>query len=87
MLFLLEEAPVLPEDRLTRSNIVASAELDNRIDWEAAVEAFYNVMYEVDQFPGAVYWMDEPKVVIPIFRIGDKIRVGKLEVERAHKAF
>jgi hypothetical protein len=29
-----------------------------------------NIMYEPDQFPGAVYRMDDPKVVILIFSSG-----------------
>ena len=49
-------------------NIVASAELGGEIDLESLVYKLSKVMYEPEQFPGAVYRMDEPKVVFLIFQ-------------------
>src|SRR5512138_1394876 len=48
-------------------NIVASAELGGEIDLESLVYKLGRVMYEPEQFPGAVFRMDEPKVVFLIF--------------------
>ena len=48
-------------------NIVASAELGGEIDLESLVYKLSRVMYEPEQFPGAVFRMDEPKVVFLIF--------------------
>ena len=41
-------------------NIVASAELGGEIDLESLVYKLSRVMYEPEQFPGAVFRMDEP---------------------------
>ncbi len=48
-------------------NIVASASLGGQVDLEKTVSMLRNTMYEPEQFPGLVYRMDEPKVVILIF--------------------
>jgi transcription initiation factor TFIID TATA-box-binding protein len=57
-------------------NIVASAELNGEIDLENVVYKLKKVMYEPEQFPGAVYRMDEPKVVFLIFSAGKLVCVG-----------
>jgi transcription initiation factor TFIID TATA-box-binding protein len=57
-------------------NIVASAELNGEIDLENVVYKLRRVMYEPEQFPGAVYRMDEPKVVFLIFSAGKLVCVG-----------
>jgi transcription initiation factor TFIID TATA-box-binding protein len=57
-------------------NIVASAELGGEIDLENVVFKLRRVMYEPEQFPGAVYRMDEPKVVFLIFSAGKLVCVG-----------
>ena len=45
-------------------NIVASASLRGQVDVEKAVYVLGRIMYEPEQFPGLIYRMDEPKVVI-----------------------
>ena len=60
-------------------NIVASAELGGEIDLESLVYKLSKVMYEPEQFPGAVYRMDEPKVVFLIFSAGKLVCVGAKE--------
>jgi transcription initiation factor TFIID TATA-box-binding protein len=57
-------------------NIVASAELNGEIDLENVVYKLQKVMYEPEQFPGAVYRMDVPKVVFLIFSAGKLVCVG-----------
>jgi len=57
-------------------NIVASAELNGEIDLENVVYKLKRVMYEPEQFPGAVFRMEEPKVVFLIFSAGKLVCVG-----------
>jgi transcription initiation factor TFIID TATA-box-binding protein len=56
-------------------NIVASASLGGKIDLEA-VSTLGKTMYEPEQFPGLIYRMDEPKVVILIFASGNLVCTG-----------
>ena len=57
-------------------NIVASASLGGRIELEQAVSALVKTMYEPEQFPGLIYRMAEPKVVILIFASGNLVCTG-----------
>ena len=71
----------------TIQNIVASVDLgDVVIDVEKGIYAARRlrkrVMYEPDQFPGAIYRMEEPRVVFLIFSTGKLVCVGaKREVD------
>jgi transcription initiation factor TFIID TATA-box-binding protein len=56
-------------------NMVASASLGGKIDLEA-VSTLGKTMYEPEQFPGLIYRMDEPKVVILIFASGNLVCTG-----------
>lgn len=69
---------------ITIQNIVASVELgDVLIDVEEAVYATHRlgkrIMYEPDQFPGAIYRMEDPEVVFLIFSTGKLVCVGAKE--------
>jgi transcription initiation factor TFIID TATA-box-binding protein len=57
-------------------NIVASASLGGKVDLEKAVYTLEKSMYEPDQFPGLIYRMDQPKVVILIFASGNLVCTG-----------
>jgi transcription initiation factor TFIID TATA-box-binding protein len=63
-------------------NIVASADLGQPVDLTAAVISLglENVEYEPEVFPGMVYRLSEPKVVILLFGSGRCVCTG------AHKA-
>ena len=67
-------------------NIVASAELGGEIDLESLVYKLSRVMYEPEQFPGAVFRMDEPKVVFLIFSAGKLVCVGAKKEEQVYEA-
>ena len=54
-------------------NIVASASLGGTVDLEKAVTTLGKAMYEPEQFPGLIYRMDEPKVVILVFASGSLV--------------
>ena len=57
-------------------NIVASASLGGTVDLEKAVTTLGKAMYEPEQFPGLIYRMDEPKVVILVFASGRIVCTG-----------
>jgi transcription initiation factor TFIID TATA-box-binding protein len=67
-------------------NIVASAELGGQIDQEKAVSTLGKVMYEPEQFPGLIYRMDEPKVVILIFASGNLVCTGAKKEQDVYEA-
>jgi transcription initiation factor TFIID TATA-box-binding protein len=71
---------------VTIQNIVASAELGGEIDLESVVYKMKKVMYEPEQFPGAVYRMDEPKVVFLIFSAGKLVCVGAKKEQDVYSA-
>ena len=43
-------------------------------------------MYEPEQFPGLIYRMDEPKVVILLFASGKLVCTGATKEEDVHEA-
>jgi transcription initiation factor TFIID TATA-box-binding protein len=67
-------------------NIVASASLGGRVDLELAVGALVKTMYEPEQFPGLIYRMDEPKVVILIFASGNLVCTGAKKEQDVYDA-
>ena len=67
-------------------NIVASAHVGGSVDLELAADILDNIMYEPEQFPGSVYRMDEPKVVILIFASGSIVITGAKSEEHVHEA-
>ena len=77
---------ILGEPRITIENMVASADLAGKVDLETASEVLDNIMYEPEQFPGAVYRMKEPKVVILIFSSGKLVITGAKREEQVHEA-
>jgi transcription initiation factor TFIID TATA-box-binding protein len=66
-------------------NIVASASLGGRIDLEA-VSTLGKTMYEPEQFPGLIYRMDEPRVVILIFASGNLVCTGAKKEQDVYDA-
>jgi len=67
-------------------NMVATANLGSNADLEAAADILDNIMYEPEQFPGAVYRMDEPKVVILLFTTGNIVITGAKTEEQVNIA-
>ena len=73
---------IMGKPEITIQNIVASCGLGGRIDLEKAVYGLKKTMYEPEQFPGLIYRMDEPKVVILIFTSGKLVCTGaKKEIQ------
>jgi len=69
--FLIREEP-----QIEIQNIVASIDLHGRIDLEKAAAVLENVMYEPEQFPGLIFRMPSPKVVILMFASGKLVCTG-----------
>jgi len=57
-------------------NIVASVILGGAVDLENVASKLKRVMYEPEQFPGAIYRMEDPNVVFLIFSTGKLVCVG-----------
>ncbi len=67
-------------------NIVASASLGGKIDLEKSAYTLSKTMYEPEQFPGLIYRMDEPKVVILLFASGKLVCTGAKREEQVFTA-
>ena len=72
---------ILGKPEIVIQNIVASANIHGKIDLEMAADIMENVMYEPEQFPGLIYRMAEPKVVILIFASGKLVCTGGKSAE------
>ena len=77
----IKEKPVV-----TIQNIVASAALGGEIDLESLVYKLDRIMYEPEQFPGAVYRMTDPQVVFLVFSAGKLVCVGAKKEEQVYEA-
>lgn len=67
-------------------NIVASANLKTAVDLERAAFQLENAMYEPEQFPGLIYRMNDPKVVLLIFSSGKVVCTGAKKEEEVKEA-
>jgi len=67
-------------------NIVASASLGGYIDLEESTRKLRRTMYEPEQFPGLIYRMDEPKVVILLFASGKMVCTGAKKEKEVYEA-
>jgi transcription initiation factor TFIID TATA-box-binding protein len=76
--------PGKPEIKVV--NMVASANLLGRIELEQSAYSLGKTMYEPEQFPGLIYRMDDPKVVILLFASGKLVCTGAIKEEDVHKA-
>ncbi len=66
---------IISKPEIKIQNIVSSASLGGRIELEEA-STLGKTMYEPEQFPGLIYRMAEPKVVILIFASGNLVCTG-----------
>ena len=67
-------------------NVVGTADVGGEIDLEAMSDVLENVMYEPEQFPGAIYRMTDPKVVLLVFASGKLVITGAKREEQVHEA-
>ncbi len=67
-------------------NIVSTANVGGEVDLEVASDILDNVMYEPEQFPGLIYRMEEPKMVILIFATGKMVLTGAKRTDQVNEA-
>ena len=77
---------IISKPELKIQNIVASASLGGTIDLEKAAYSLGKTMYEPEQFPGLIYRMDVPKVVILLFASGKLVCTGAKKEEDVYEA-
>jgi len=77
---------IVGKPELKIQNIVASADLGGMIDLEKSAYTLGRTMYEPEQFPGLIYRMDEPKVVILLFASGKLVCTGAKREEDVYEA-
>jgi transcription initiation factor TFIID TATA-box-binding protein len=77
---------IISKPELKIQNIVASASLGGTIDLERAAYELGKTMYEPEQFPGLIYRMDEPKVVILLFASGKLVCTGAKKEQDVYEA-
>ena len=77
---------ILGKPEIQIQNIVSSAGLGGHIDLEKTTYSLKRTMYEPEQFPGLIYRMDDPKVVILIFASGKLVCTGAKKEAEVPKA-
>jgi transcription initiation factor TFIID TATA-box-binding protein len=77
---------IISKPELKIQNIVASGILGGMIDLEKAAYSLEHTMYEPEQFPGLIYRMAEPKVVILLFASGKLVCTGAKKEEDVYVA-
>jgi transcription initiation factor TFIID TATA-box-binding protein len=77
---------IISKPEMKIQNIVASASLGGMIDLEKAAYSLGKTMYEPEQFPGLIYRMEEPKVVILLFASGKLVCTGGKKEEYVYVA-
>jgi transcription initiation factor TFIID TATA-box-binding protein len=82
---------VLGKPKITIQNLVASANLQKKIDLETTADLLDNTMYEPEQFPGLIYRMKDPKTVLLLFSSGKIVCTGgksaQMVYESVHKLY
>jgi len=77
---------IIGKPELKIQNIVASANLGGMVDLEKSAYTLGKTMYEPEQFPGLIYRMDEPKVVILLFASGKLVCTGAKKEDDVYRA-
>jgi len=77
---------IINKPELKIQNIVASANLGGLIDLEKATYILGKTMYEPEQFPGLIYRMAVPKVVILLFASGKLVCTGAKKEQYVYEA-
>ena len=77
---------IVSKPELKIQNIVASVNLGGIIDLEKSAYALEKTMYEPEQFPGLIYRMAVPKVVILVFASGKLVCTGAKHEEDVYVA-
>lgn len=79
--FIIRDEPIVKIQ-----NMVATADVSSKIDLEGAADILDNTMYEPEMFPGLIYRMVDPKVVILLFTTGNIVITGAKSEEQVNVA-
>ena len=71
---------------VTVQNIVASTAFADKLDLDMIIHSLEGTEYEPEQFPGLVYRIREPKVVLLLFSSGNIVCTGGKNVGNVSKA-
>ncbi len=74
------------EPEIVVQNVVATANLNAELNLDAIAIALDNTEYEPEQFPGLVYRMEDPKVVLLLFGSGKIVCTGAKSIDDAERA-
>lgn len=74
------------EPQVKVQNIVASFDFGREFDLERIARTFENTEYEPEVFPGLVFRLDEPKVVVLLFVSGKGVCAGAKSLADIKKA-
>ncbi|MHC1567191.1 MAG: TATA-box-binding protein [Candidatus Syntropharchaeia archaeon] len=79
---------VTEKSDITIQNIVACADLNTELNLNGIAMSIglENIEYEPEQFPGLVYRMDDPKVVLLLFGSGKLVITGCKDAKDAERA-
>jgi transcription initiation factor TFIID TATA-box-binding protein len=77
---------IIGKPELKIQNIVASGILGGMVDLEKAAYTLEHTMYEPEQFPGLIYRMQDPKVVVLLFASGKLVCTGAKKEEDVYLA-
>lgn len=71
---------------ITIQNVVATGSVGGKVDLEKAAFLLERTLYEPEQFPGLIYRMEDPRVVILIYVTGRIVCVGAKKEQEIHGA-
>ncbi|MFH0848986.1 MAG: TATA-box-binding protein [archaeon] len=77
---------IVGKPEIVIQNIVASGGLGGTIDLEKSTYSLEKTMYEPEQFPGLIYRMSDPKVVVLLFTSGNIVVTGAKKEEEVQQA-
>jgi transcription initiation factor TFIID TATA-box-binding protein len=77
---------ILGKPEIQVQNIVASGGLGGKINLEKSTYSLKRTMYEPEQFPGLIYRMEDPKVVMLLFSTGKLVCTGAKKEAEVHRA-
>jgi transcription initiation factor TFIID TATA-box-binding protein len=85
---LVEHGLIMDENFTVEiQNVVASADFGFPIDVEKVADSLERVIYEPEQFPAAIYYMERPRVAMLIFSSGKTIIAGAKSEEEVVEAY
>ena len=84
----IQKKPNMPQTKpiVSVENVVASADVIQKMDLNEITKTFPDVEYHPDQFPGLVFRLKTPKTATLIFTSGKMVCTGSKSEEMARKA-